>query len=82
LSVGFADAWRAASEFVANLFMDQESPCRSCGKRLLCGYCPGVMDIESGRAQQPPAFLCEIGAMRLNVIEKNISEGGPYNVIQ
>ena len=82
VAMGFADAWKAASESVANLFMDQESPCRSCGKRLLCGYCPGVMDIESGSARQPPAFLCEIGAMRLNVIEKTISQGGPDNVIR
>ena len=71
LSGGFRTAWRMAVEAVKRLTIDPASPCYACDKKVLCGYCPALIALESTDGVLPPAFLCELGTRRLNTLEKN-----------
>jgi radical SAM protein with 4Fe4S-binding SPASM domain len=42
----------------------KDFPCRDCGQKLLCGFCPGFFDLENGRGQVQSEYLCAVGKLR------------------
>lgn len=64
----FLAAWR---EIVARIDAKPPAgalPCRACGQRFLCGYCPGHFASESGAEDRPTPYLCDLGKHRLEAI--------------
>ena len=41
-----------------------DSPCHRCEMRPVCGYCPGLFELENGQEQFPSAYLCALGKLR------------------
>ncbi len=64
LEVGFAPAWRQLHAEVTALRLPPDSPCISCDRRVLCGYCPGTLAQEGDDLNDPAAFYCAVGAAR------------------
>jgi len=64
----FAPAWRAVVEGIAALEARAGYPCNACDKRDICGLCPPFAELESGSADAPPAYLCELGDRRKELL--------------
>lgn len=71
VSGGFDRAWQAAIAGVGSLQVQAEHPCYSCEKRPVCGYCPGLFELEIGMADQAADYLCELGDKRLRFLKKS-----------
>jgi radical SAM protein with 4Fe4S-binding SPASM domain len=81
LELGFSTAWKAAVTDIGNLRVGVEHECQKCVKRSVCGYCPGLFTIETGAGERPVSYLCELGNLRFEIMEKSLSlgEGGNAN---
>jgi radical SAM protein with 4Fe4S-binding SPASM domain len=66
----FVEGWETVLARFRELKAGPDYPCRSCGKRAVCGLCPAFFALESGREEEPSAFLCEIGDRRMEALEK------------
>ena len=64
----FAPAWRAVVAGIAALEARAGYPCNACDKRDICGLCPPFAELESGAADVPPAYLCELGDRRKELL--------------
>lgn len=60
----FADGWREISARIDALVPARPYPCLECELRLLCAACPPLFELESGSAETPPAYLCELARLR------------------
>lgn len=64
----FREAWRCVTEDIASRRPDTDSPCASCAKRLLCGYCPPFAQLEVGNEGDCSDYLCLIGKARAGML--------------
>jgi radical SAM protein with 4Fe4S-binding SPASM domain len=64
----FPAAWRTLAEAVGRLEAPAEYRCGSCDRRNICGLCPPFAELESGSAGEPPAYLCELGDRRKELL--------------
>jgi radical SAM protein with 4Fe4S-binding SPASM domain len=80
LAMGFAGAWRAATAGISAKPIDAGQTCRSCERRLVCGYCPGLASLE-GRNDGPLAYLCKLGTLRMDYIHGTHHQGGMKHVV-
>ena len=70
---------KAGWEFLAearNTERKTVSNCVSCRLRSLCGMCPAYGELESGDAEQPVEFLCEVAHLRAAVVGIEVPEHG------
>lgn len=68
LSSSFSKVW-GSSDFTA--FREAcKAPvkCRDCDKKVICGYCPGFIQIEGGIGKAPSDYLCQLGRERKKAI--------------
>jgi radical SAM protein with 4Fe4S-binding SPASM domain len=42
--------------------------CRECDKKVICGYCPGFFQLESGHEGASSEYLCDFGRERKQAI--------------
>jgi radical SAM protein with 4Fe4S-binding SPASM domain len=64
----FVPAWRALVADIAALRAPEGYPCNDCDKRDICGLCPPFAELESGSPAVPPAYLCELGDRRKELL--------------
>ena len=64
LESGFEQGWSEAMVSLKDMRLEAGSPCRDCGDKMLCGYCPGFFEIENGTEQVPSSYLCALGELR------------------
>ena len=64
----FGAAWRAVVDGIAALEAREGYPCNACDKKNICGLCPPFAELESGSADEPPAYLCELGDRRKELL--------------
>lgn len=64
VSLGFGVAWKAAVEAVKALKAGEDRVCAHCPHSALCGYCPGLFDLETGDMERPPEYVCALGRSR------------------
>jgi radical SAM protein with 4Fe4S-binding SPASM domain len=68
LSSSFSKVWHG-SDFMK--FSDKgKAPvkCQECDKKVVCGYCPGFFQLESGSEGISSKYLCDIGRERKQAI--------------
>ena len=68
LNSSFSKVWRS-SDF--KQFGEKEKApvkCRECDKKVVCGYCPGFMQLEPGSECISSDYLCDIGRERKQAI--------------
>ena len=70
---GFRGAWSRATGAIADPAWAVDDGCRSCADLPVCGYCPALMRLETGRPGAGSEYLCATGRARRAVIER----GGP-----
>lgn len=44
--------------------------CTTCNKMAFCGYCPPTLTLETGSTDSLSVFLCDIGRLRRDAVEK------------
>ena len=68
LNRSFKQIWH--SEAFTQFSKKEKAPeaCQTCDKKMLCGYCPGFFQLESGSAQVVSEYLCDLGRMRKQAI--------------
>jgi radical SAM protein with 4Fe4S-binding SPASM domain len=60
----FNDGWSRGFDHFREEIATIGMPCRGCGEKLLCGYCPGFFEMENGDRHVPSPYLCAIGKRR------------------
>jgi radical SAM protein with 4Fe4S-binding SPASM domain len=63
----FAEGW-ANMAHMHTITAGSGNRCVSCQRRMYCGYCPGLLALENGDPEIPSAYLCALGAERLQAI--------------
>jgi MoaA/NifB/PqqE/SkfB family radical SAM enzyme len=71
-TMGFVPAWKAVASAVDAAVWEGIGGCAECSKSLLCGYCPGLFELEKTTAARPPDYLCRLGESRYTAIEADI----------
>jgi radical SAM protein with 4Fe4S-binding SPASM domain len=68
LNSSFSKVWHS-SDF-KHFRKKKEAPvkCRECDKKVICGYCPGFFQLESGNEWVYSEYLCDIGRERKQAI--------------
>lgn len=60
----FDEAWDHFVPQVRAQTRQRVTPCQTCDLNALCGQCPGTAYTESGDAEQPVTYLCQIAHLR------------------
>ena len=63
--ISVTDGWHSISSEISRMRLPENSPCRGCEAKVLCGYCPGFFEIETGSSYEPPEYFCALGKERL-----------------
>ena len=62
-SGNFAEGWNEMAR-IRQLEAGGDFPCSRCEKKAICGFCPGLFELESGQSQVPSDYVCAIGRLR------------------
>jgi radical SAM protein with 4Fe4S-binding SPASM domain len=62
----FRQGWEEVLPRLREVTLDPHSKCFGCRHRLVCEYCPGFFELESGDDRIPPEFLCALGRLRFD----------------
>jgi radical SAM protein with 4Fe4S-binding SPASM domain len=71
LGMGFRSAWDALTSAVDEASWEGLGGCSGCADILLCGYCPGLFELEKTTPAKPPEYLCRLGRRRYEIIESD-----------
>jgi radical SAM protein with 4Fe4S-binding SPASM domain len=63
----FAEGWAHIAS-VRDVRATAGNRCTACELRPYCGYCPGLLGLESGDPERHSDYLCAMGAERLHAI--------------
>ena len=69
-AVGFAAAWAEAVRAVAAVEAPGGHPCSVCDLASVCGYCPGLFELETGSMTGVPDYVCELGRDRAGAAQQ------------
>ncbi|MEI6727676.1 MAG: radical SAM protein [Actinomycetes bacterium] len=72
VGLGFAPAWKALVRALDGLRLQQDSLCPECNWRALCGYCPGLLALETGSVHGHSPYMCSLGERRSGIIGENL----------
>jgi hypothetical protein len=75
LNGSFQQGWNENISMIKEIKSDTNFACRGCQQKLLCGYCPGFFELENDTEQIPSPYLCALGKLRLEKINRE-SFGG------
>jgi len=67
-ALGFFRGWKAVTEAVDGATWEGRGGCAECQDFLVCGYCPGLFELEGASPANPPEYLCRLGASRKSVV--------------
>jgi len=70
----FSTGWSTEIARITEETLPDDSPCRACPIRMLCGYCPGFFQLENGSVRVPSAYLCQTGKLRYETIISHLEE--------
>jgi radical SAM protein with 4Fe4S-binding SPASM domain len=71
----FDEGWREIELAMGARKVNDTSRCRTCEKSILCGYCPGFFELETGTEIGHSDYLCAIGHRRLERLQARILGG-------
>jgi sulfatase maturation enzyme AslB (radical SAM superfamily) len=54
----------------------RQTKCAACEIKAMCGMCPANGELESGDAEQPVDFLCQVAHLRAHVLGLPVSQHG------
>jgi radical SAM protein with 4Fe4S-binding SPASM domain len=68
-AMGFGPAWKAVTSAVDGATWEGVGGCADCSNSLLCGYCPGLFELEDTTPARPPEYVCRLGESRYRIID-------------
>ena len=66
--MGFGPAWKAVTKAIDEAAWEGVGGCAECADILLCGYCPGLFELEKTTPARPPEYVCQLGRSRYRAI--------------
>jgi radical SAM protein with 4Fe4S-binding SPASM domain len=70
ISGSFRDAWHTFLPEIRAQRLKGNYPCSHCNLHALCGQCPGWSQLEHGDMEKPVEYLCKIGHLRGELLER------------
>lgn len=75
-SGSFTEGWDGALLSVRETKRKRLTKCSQCRIQSLCGMCPANGQLESGDAESPVEFLCEVAHLRAMALSEEVPEHG------
>jgi len=72
----FRDAWHTFLPGVRDQRGKKDYPCSHCNLHVLCGQCPGWAQLEHGDMEKPVEYLCQVGHLRKELLERENGKRG------
>lgn len=69
----FSTGWTTVIPHVREKHAGSNYTCNDCEKKGLCGLCPGLFQLETGRADIKSEYLCALGEQRYSKIAEHSS---------
>jgi len=66
-SGNFQEGWHGFLRDVRQKKITRKTKCVTCGIKPMCGMCPANCELESGDAESPVDFLCQVAHLRAYV---------------
>lgn len=60
----FRKRWREDMPLIRAEEFAADAKCFDCRLKSLCGYCPGLFELENGDERVPSEYVCELGRLR------------------
>ncbi len=73
---GFGEGWQGPLLAIRNQPRTRPSICDNCKLRSVCGMCPANGELESGDAETPVAFLCQVAHLRAYALGYDVPPHG------
>ncbi len=77
--MGFTEAWRATAKAVDEATWEGVGGCAECPDIFLCGYCPGMFELEQASPARPPEYVCRLGECRYGHVKADRREVAGVN---
>jgi radical SAM protein with 4Fe4S-binding SPASM domain len=72
----FADGWNGRLREIRESPRTRQTICSRCQIQTLCGMCPANGELESGDAEIPVDFLCQVAHLRAYTLGVSVPEHG------
>lgn len=72
----FQEGWENFLLKVRQKKITRQTKCVACEIKAMCGMCPANGELESGDAEQPVDFLCQVAHLRAHVLGLPVSQHG------
>jgi len=72
----FQEGWENFLLKVRQKKITRQTRCAACEIKAMCGMCPANGELESGDAEQPVDFLCQVAHLRAHVLGLPVSQHG------
>ncbi len=73
---GFKQGWEGRLLEIRGSARKRQSICSNCQLQSLCSMCPAMGELESGDAETPVEFLCQVAHLRAYTLELQVPEHG------
>jgi radical SAM protein with 4Fe4S-binding SPASM domain len=71
----FMEGWNGEIARLQEKLIPDGFACESCEKKLICGFCPGLFELEDGSGHAPSEYICATGKLRHEYIVNRRSGG-------
>ena len=73
---GFQEGWDGRLREIRQSTRKRQTICSSCRLQSLCSMCPAMGELESGDAETPVEFLCQVAHLRAYTLGLQVPEHG------
>ena len=73
---GFQEGWENFLLKVSQKKITRQTKCAACEIKAMCGMCPANGELESGDAEEPVDFLCQVAHLRAYALGLSVSPHG------
>ena len=73
---GFQEGWENFLLKVRQKKITRQTKCAACEIKAMCGMCPANGELESGDAEEPVDFLCQVAHLRAYALGLSVSPHG------
>jgi radical SAM protein with 4Fe4S-binding SPASM domain len=75
-SGSFHEGWETFLFDMSRQKMTHKTKCVTCALKSMCDTCPATSELESGHAENPVDFLCEVAHLRAYVLGLDVAPHG------
>jgi len=72
----FQEGWEGPLHKIRSRDRTKTTICSNCRIQSLCGVCPATAELETGDAENPVGFLCQVAHLKAYTLGYNVPEHG------